>query len=177
MVLPDPGLVKRALLVAACCAGLLGCSTTPTPYQAQDERYGYSEQQIEDDRYRVAFAGNSATPRETVRTYMLYRAAELTLASGHDYFTVVDEQIEGTAGGTASPRVGVGVGGGGYGGSNVGLGVGISTFLGGSGDGARYTAFADIVVGEGEKPAGEPDAYDAREILERLEPVVAGSAA
>ena len=174
MVLPDPGFLKRSLLVAACCAGLLACTTTPTPYQAQDERYGYAEQQIEDDRYRVTFTGNSATPRETVRNYMLYRAAQLTVASGHDYFTVVDQEIEGRASGTARPRVGVGVG---SGGSDLGLGVGLSTFLGGAGDGVSYTAFADIVMGDGPKPADDPNAYDAREILERLEPQVATPAA
>lgn len=176
MILPDRGPLRRMLVVAGCCAGLFACTTAPTPYQAQDDRYGYTEQQIEDDRYRVTFAGNAATPRETVRNYMLYRAAELTVASGHDYFTVVDQQVEGRGDGTATPRVGLGVGSGGYGGSNVGLGVGISTFLGGSDD-ARYTAFADIVMGDGEKPIDVPNAYDAREILERLGPEVTGPAA
>ena len=32
----------------------------------------------------------------------------------------------------------------------------------------RYQSFANIVVGKGEKPADEPDAYDARDVLKRL---------
>jgi hypothetical protein len=166
MVRFDRGLLVRNLFSAALCALLLACSTTPTPYQAYDQRYGYSEQQLEDDRYRVSFAGNAATPRDVVQNYMLYRAAELTVQSGHDYFTVVNQQIEGSSDGIASPRVGVGVG---SAGSDVGLGVGLSTFLGGNGS-ARYTSFADIIVREGEKPVGDPNSYDARDLLRRLQP-------
>jgi hypothetical protein len=42
-------------------------------------RAGYSDQQIESNRFRVSFAGNSLTARETVERYLLYRAAELTV--------------------------------------------------------------------------------------------------
>ena len=46
---------------------VLAACTTPTPYETVAENdYGYSEQKIEDNRYRVTFAGNSATKRETV---------------------------------------------------------------------------------------------------------------
>ena len=64
------------------------------PYQASEGRYGYSEQQIEEDRYRVIFAGNPSTPRETVQNYLLYRSAELTVQNGYDYFTVTDRDVE-----------------------------------------------------------------------------------
>lgn len=144
------------------------CTTSPTPYQPDAGRYGYSEQQLEDDRYRVTFAGNSATPRDVVRNYLLFRAAELTLAAGHDYFIVVDQEMEGSSSGGASPRVGVGVGSGG----STSIGVGLSTFLGGGDGGVRYTAFADILTRDGEKPAGDPDAYDARDLIERLRPTL-----
>jgi len=161
-------------LVALLAAGLLvallgGCSTAPTPYQPADGGFGYSEQQIEANRYRVSFAGNSATPRATVENLLLYRAAELTVQAGHDYFTVVDRDLEAQGSGVASPRVGVGVG---SHGGNVGLGVGLSTFLG-DGRAARYTATADIVVFSGEKPADDPRSYDAHELIRRLGPEVA----
>ena len=35
-----------------------------------------------------------------------------------------------------------------------------------------YTAFADIVMHDGEKPAGEVDAYDARDVLRQLGPQI-----
>ena len=76
------GLLGVALLAAACAES--------TPYQPVGEsRYGYDEQRIETDRYLVTFTGNSLTERDTVETFLLYRAAELTLEEGYDYFTVV----------------------------------------------------------------------------------------
>ena len=61
---------------------------------ARVDGYGYSEQQIEDNRYWVRFAGNQRTPAATVQNYWLYRIAELTLDHGYDYFTVVDRNLE-----------------------------------------------------------------------------------
>jgi len=64
----------------ALAAGLTACAT-PTPYQpnirGQAASGGYSEVRIEPDRFRVNFAGNSLTSRETVEGYLLFRAAEL----------------------------------------------------------------------------------------------------
>jgi hypothetical protein len=160
-----------ALAVAATLLGAIGgCTTSPTPYGPATDGYGYSDQQIEQTRYRVSFAGNSATSRETVENYLLYRAAQLTVQNGYDYFTLVNQGMEGYGSGFGGPRVGVGVGGGG--GGDVGLGVGISTLLGG-GSSPRYTGFADVVMYRGEKPSTDTSAYDAREILRRLRPETA----
>lgn len=151
-------------------AAVGGCTTSPTPYQPAADGYGYAEQQIEQNRYRVSFSGNSATSRETVENYLLYRAAQLTLESGYDHFAIVNRELEAGGSGLAGPRVGVGVGSGG--GGNVGLGVGISTLLGGA-PSARYAAFADVVMYRGEKPSDDTSTYDAREIVRRLRPEVA----
>ena len=43
---------------------------------------------LSDNRWRVTFTGNSVTPRETVENYLLLRAAEVTLAAGHQPFPV-----------------------------------------------------------------------------------------
>src|SRR5688572_23728482 len=84
----------RKLMLAA-VAGLLAACATATPYQpATSGSYGFSEQQIEDDRVRISFRGNSVTDRETVETYLLYRAAEVTLQGGHDYFVVAQRDTE-----------------------------------------------------------------------------------
>ena len=40
------------------------------------------------------FEGNSLTSRETVEGYLLYRAAELTLDQGNDWFSIVDRQTD-----------------------------------------------------------------------------------
>lgn len=75
-----------------------GCATSVTPYRPATPNKllsdGFVEQQIEPDRMRVTFRGNSATPRENVESAMLYRAAELTLAGGYDWFTVADRATD-----------------------------------------------------------------------------------
>lgn len=82
-----PGLIALLLLVA--CA-------TPTPYKAAFEEgaRGYSEQQVESNRWQVRFSGNSLTERQTVETYLLYRAAELTQQNGYDHFRVAQRETE-----------------------------------------------------------------------------------
>ena len=125
-----------------------------------------AEQQLESNRYRVTFSGNSVTPRETVQNYLLYRAAEVTVANGHDYFTVVDQDLE-----RSTAYYGSGF-------NDFGLGARppfARAFGPGFGDYTAYpidsyTAFADIVMADGEKPAGEVNAYDARDVLRQLAP-------
>lgn len=92
---------RAASLAVALMAGvaLLTACATPTPYHpasATDPAHadGYREARIEPGRWRVAFSGNSLTSRETVETYLLYRAAELTLQNGHDWFHAVERDTE-----------------------------------------------------------------------------------
>jgi len=154
-------------LVVALGLLLAACAGAPTPYQQARDGYGYSEQQIEDNRYRVSFAGNAATTRQTVEDYLLYRAAELTVQTGHDWFEVVDRNtVQEYSGYGGSPQVGVGVGSG----SNVGVGLSFPV-LGGGGAG-RYTADMDVLVHDGEKPQQNPDAYDAFAVISRLQPKI-----
>lgn len=151
-----------ALFVAAC--------GTATPYQAAIDRYGYAEQSLEEDRYRVTFAGNTLTARETVENYLLYRAAEVTLARGYDHFIVVDTETE-----RSTTYRSTATGFHGHRSFYYGYPHGFGGFTSAtSRPRNRYTAFANIVMREGEKPAGDTDAYDARDVLERLSPAVSG---
>ena len=102
---------KLVLPFAIAALALLGACATATPYQAaiDSSSRGYSEQQIENNRFRVQFAGNSLTDRKTVETYLLYRAAELTKLNGYDHFRVVHRDTDAksrlvpTGGGPYSP--------------------------------------------------------------------------
>ena len=86
---------RRQVWVAAISSlFLLSACATETPYQAGNGGYGYNDQQIEENRYRVTFAGNPSTPRETVQNYLLYRAAELTVQQGYDYFIMTNQDVE-----------------------------------------------------------------------------------
>lgn len=167
-------LTPRALALGIVAILATACATQ-TPYGPRDQGgYGYTETRIEQNRFRVAFSGNSLTDQETVETYLLFRAAELTLQQGYDWFQIVDRDTE------ASRRV-VGMGG--------VHGVYPSRF------GYRYyhpiygwypwydpfwddyhyreitrfEADAEIFMGRGDKPDG-PDAYDAREVQMNLGP-------
>ena len=163
----------------------LGTCVTPTPYQPAVERYGYSEQQIETGRFKVSFSGNSLTDRETVENYLLYRAAEVTLNAGNDYFVVADRDTSERTTYRASPRYypysyfhyslfyhrypfyGYGPYGryGRYGGGGFGLGYDYY-----SRPITRYTATADIVAYQGDKPDNNASAYNAREVISNLGP-------
>ncbi|MEN0653006.1 MULTISPECIES: CC0125/CC1285 family lipoprotein [Hyphobacterium] len=84
-------MLRTTLVTIAAAAAVLAACATPTPYQAADRPggYGYEQVSLESDRYRISFSGNSLTDRETVETYLLYRAAELALERGYETFTVV----------------------------------------------------------------------------------------
>jgi hypothetical protein len=183
--------MKRYLLPALAIATLTlaGCETA-TPYQPlhaanSHASGGYSEQQIEANRWRVTFAGNSLTSRETVERYLLYRSAELTLAHGDDWFAATDRQTDKETrtfvepdpfyagyGGYWGPRWGVYRRGFGWGYGRWG-----DPFWGGRYEPfdvsqvSQYQASAEIVTGKGPKPA-ERHAFDARSVIEHLGPSI-----
>ncbi|MEE9347396.1 MAG: hypothetical protein V3U82_04315 [Robiginitomaculum sp.] len=82
--------------ILASAAAILTACATATPYQAAAKMgaSGYSQSQIESNRYTVSFSGNSLTDQETVETYLLYRAAELAVENGYDYFTVAEKDTQ-----------------------------------------------------------------------------------
>lgn len=154
----DLSLLLPVLLLAACASA--------TPYQPMDRGNGYSEQKLESNRYRIEFHGNSSTPRETVENYLLYRAAELTLNNGYDWFSVA------ALGANAEQKrssVGFSVGGFSLG-SRGGFGVGVGT---GTGNDPEYQGSALVTMGKGRKPEGDVQAYEAREIKANLESRIA----
>lgn len=169
-------MIMRVLMLAA-VLGVAACAT-PTPYgpAVSPGGYGYAEQRIEPTRFRVSFAGNSLTDLETVETFLLYRAAELTLQNGYDWFTIADRDTE-----SESRLVGTGYSGV-YGPHYSGFyhryyhpGYGwypwYDPFWANSvnyREVTRYEASAEIVFGRGPRPAADPRAYDAREVERNL---------
>ena len=153
----NPARLCGAVLVVA----IVSACATATPYQPLKGGEGYAEQKLEPNRYRIAFAANSATPRQKARDYVLLRAAELTLEQGYDYF-VLTGQSTGTE--PRSSAFSVGLGGFSFGGSGgVGAGVGV-----GSGGGSDFTQAADIVMFKGAKPENDPNAFDAHAVKDNL---------
>lgn len=179
--------ISAALAVAT---GLSACATA-TPYQpnirGQATTGGFSEQQLEADRFRVNFAGNSLTSRETVEGYLLFRAAELTVAQGYDYFVIVDRDTDRKTRTYVEPDPfyrpywGTGFGywrpswryygiRGGWRGWDPYWGdpffadrVDVRTI-------DKYEASAEIQMRRGRKPEGEPRAFDARAVMDAIRP-------
>ena len=154
--------MPRSLLLILAAAMLTACATTPTVYgPSNGGNRGYSERQIENDRFRVQFSAGADMTIEMTEDMALRRAAELTLEQGGDWFLIVDSNREGN---DRNPvRVGGGVGhttgSRRYSGTSVGLGI---TFDAGAGE---KRATLEILVRSGEMP-DDPDAYDARSVIE-----------
>jgi hypothetical protein len=168
--------MKRWMLTAAmavAAAGALAACETQTPYQpleasAVGPSGGYSEARVDDNRWRVSFRGNEATSRDVVETDMLYRAAELTLAQGYDWFEGVQRRTDTHTEGYVTDPWGP------YGGpwafhrrwfwgDPFWDDVTFSTA-------SRYDATIEIVLHHGQKPAEDNHAFDARQVIANLGP-------
>lgn len=146
-------------------ASLGACAMQPTPYQpAVDTRYGYSEQRLQDDRYRVQFAGNEATPRATVQDYLLFRAAELTLADGRSHFRFLEQSVEEHR---REESVVVSAGNGLY---RYPLFLGTSVIQGFVNK--RFDAIGQFVTLPGDPLDGDPNVFNAAEVKRNLGPAV-----
>lgn len=161
--------IARIWLIAVSTLFLLAACAKPTPYQPADGGYGYTDQEIEDRRYRVSFDGNASTPREQVENYLLYRAAELTVQNGFDHFIIVDRDLERSTRYYSHAYV-----------DDFGFAdyrsrrydrryIGPRYVSGSSYPIDEYSGTADILMAEGEKPADDPNAYDALNVLQRLQ--------
>lgn len=182
----------RAGSLLLALAATSGCMTE-TPYQpdvaGQPVSGGYSETRRAEGRYTVNYVGNSLTSRDRVEGYLLYRAAELTLQNGYDWFLIVDRLTErdtntyfqpdpfyrpwyGQRYGHWRPRWRYYRQGGGW-----------STWSPEGGDPfwadrldvrtiERFEAHAEIIMHRGPLPAGEERALDARRVLQDLEPTI-----
>ena len=182
---------SAALVAAALSVAVAACSTA-TPYQpdiaGQRVSGGYSDMKLAEDRYRVTFEGNSLTSRDRVEGYLLYRAAELTLEQGADWFLIVDRFVERDAQTYVTPdpfyrpwygprygnwrpywryyRQGFGWRDW-YGGRDPFWAdrVDVHTV-------ERFEAHAEILTRRGPIPAGEERAFDARQVIEDLGPTI-----
>lgn len=158
----------RALILAA--AFVLGaCASTPTyAPAASDTGAGYSETQIESNRYFVTYRASDAADAALLQDYALLRAADLALQNGRDWFWVDRRNVDQASSRSSGPRLGVGIGGGSYGSrSGASVGVGINFPIGGQRGQSARAATLEVRFGEGVKPDAE-NAYDAREVSANL---------
>jgi len=149
---------------------IVGCATAPIYEPAQDQNdFGYSEQKIEENRYRVSYNGDASTSRATVENFLLYRMSEITLEQGFDYFKVLDTDTEchteyHTTGDEPCPRATN------YGPSFPYCGYGYvcnptQTIR----ETKRYEAVAFMTIHTGDKPSEDAHAFSARVVRDNLQ--------
>jgi hypothetical protein len=145
------GAVMLALLLAGCLA--------PTPFKPAETRAsdGYTVERLEQDRFRIGFAGNEATSPNQVADSLAYLASQVTLRNDADYFVVAANKMDQATiyhamGGYLEDvhccRVRRGV------------------------TGREYEASAEITIRKGKAPQDDPAAHDAREVADALAPRV-----
>lgn len=164
-------------LISIITISLLAACASQSDYHAADGRgYGYTEQQLSSDQYRVSFRSRG-DDTGLAMDYAMLRASELTMEQGYDWFdiasrdTLVDRE-----------RVNSGV--------PAGTGVSYTTVqdcglltcrtyqrpnqsyhtgmhLGD--ERSDVEVIMEIRLGNGIRPTGE-QSYDAREVYENLKP-------
>ena len=168
-----------ALVAAGASLGALSSCGGATPYhpaaaEARTWGDGYHEVAIEPGRWRVVFVGNDLTSRETVETYLLYRAAELTLSQGFSWFVATERRTDPHSEWRLNPPSAAGYPGWRpawrqHAGSRWGPWNPDAAPEGWDLDRTtRYEASAEVVMGGGAKPSGDPRAMDARAVVETL---------
>ena len=88
------GIPPLAALAVTATLASAACTAAPTPYQPRTDGTGYAEQQLDGLTWRVSFAGNLSTSRETVEDYLLYRSAEIVQAGGYENFAILEKDVE-----------------------------------------------------------------------------------
>lgn len=154
----------RQLMYAAMLITLAACASTPPAYgpAASTGAVGYSERQIESNRYFVTYRAPQGADASLLQDYALLRAADLTLQNGSEWFWVDRRSLDEEAAPASGPSIGVGVGAGSWGGRSGGsVGVGVNIPIGGASRQRASAATLEIRLGEGPKP-NDPNAYDAR---------------
>lgn len=156
--------MQKLVLASLLALGLVACANAPTAFEAAQKPggVGYSEQKIEQNRYRVTWRGTDH-PGAPAEDLALLRAADLALAQGYDWFRVVrrTDDVEDSRG----PTVSIGSGGREFGRhSAVGVGIGTSFDIGGP---PLRSVTLEVLMEKG-TPPHEPQVYDAHDAAKTI---------
>ena len=154
--------VLLAILLTACA----------TPYGKYGIAGGYTDSRIDENTFSISVDTNGFTSQQTTSMHGLYRAAELTVENGFDYFVI----IGGSNGATSMAMVIPGAST-----SNTTVNVSGSTAYGRTTTTTAPTtvvpmAFPNSTLTiksfKGSKPDGVSNAYDARAVMKYLGPQI-----
>lgn len=72
--------------------GIIFLSSCAVTYGPKGAMGGYSDEQLDASTALVAFEGNQYNKVDEIRTYLTFRCAEVTLASGFTHFMIIEDK-------------------------------------------------------------------------------------
>jgi len=159
----------RLLIAAVILASVAGCAT---PYGKYGIAGGYKDSRIDENTFSISVDTNGYTSQQTTSMHGLYRASELTVENGFDYFVIVEGARNSTSMTIAMPGTST---------SNTTVNVYGSTAYGRTTTHSSPTTYIPVVFPnstlviktyKGAKPEGVPNAYDARSVMKYLAPQI-----
>ena len=153
-------------LTAICIA--LTLTACATPYGKYGLLGGFTDSRIDENTFSISVDTNGFTNQQTTSMHAMYRAAELTVENGYDYFVIANDSKNPTGMTMNMP------------GSSY---TSINSFGNTATARTTYTPGASIPMVfpnstlaiksfKGNKPTDAPNAYDARSVMTYLGPQI-----
>lgn len=155
-------------LAAICIA--LTLSACATPYGKYGLLGGFTDSRIDENTFSISVDTNGFTSQQTTSMQALYRAAELTVENGFDYFFIASGANNSTSMAMAMPGSST---------SNTTVNAYGSTAYARTTTTSTPTTVMPVVFPnstlivksfKGAKPEGVPNAYDAHSVMKYLGP-------
>lgn len=149
---------------------LLALSGCATPYGKYGLLGGFTDSRIDENTFSISVDTNGFTSQQTTSMQALYRAAELTVENGFDYFVVLNEASNPTSMAMAMPGNSM---------SNTTINAYGSTAYARTTTTSAPTTIVPVAFPnstltiksfKGGKPEGAGNAYDARSVMKYLGP-------
>jgi hypothetical protein len=163
-------------VVASACVAL-ALTACATPYGKYGLLGGFSDARIDENTFSISVDTNGFTSQMTTSMHAIYRAAELSLENGFDYFTIVGAENGSTAMAVAMPGAAA---------TNTTIATTGTTAHARSTTTYSPTILAPAIFPnatllvkafKGAKPEGATNAYDARSVVTFLGPKIGASTA
>jgi hypothetical protein len=155
------------LAVCLLAAVLSGCAT---PYGKYGIAGGYTDTRVDENTFSIHVQANGFTDQQTASMHAMYRAAEITVENGFDFFVIVSNAAGARSGTVAIPGQTY---------SNTNVNVYGNTAYARTTTTTAPTVYMPMTLPnstlmiksfKGEKPAGDPNVYDARSVMKFLGP-------
>ena len=147
-------------------------SACAIPYGKYGLLCGLTDSPIDENTFSISVDTNDLTSQQTTSMHAFYRAAELTVESGFDYFVIASDANNSTSMAMAMPGGST---------SNTTINTYGSTAYGRTNTSYAPTTVVSVVYPnstliiksfKGAKPEGVPSAYDARSVMKYIGPQI-----